>query len=257
MSFEERFRFFLTKGCKGTRLASSVFVRGIRVESRNLAPLLLWLSVTLVYPIAQGADDISHSPVTVGVRGGIHLIDWFKVPDAGPSGTGTDESSKATVGPFVSVRLPARLAVQFEGLRRGYGFTRAGGRLGFFDSHDEAGSAWEIPALLVWRPAYQENGWQPYVGAGPALRYVTAGFVDISRRPQLFPTDPPASETRTTGRRSDSHGGIIGVAGMEHRYGPVVVSAEFRYAYWTAKKPFSDIVPNHSQASVLFAIRSR
>lgn len=233
-------------------------MKSLRIAGTRLSLLPLWLCVTLVYPIAQAADDeIDRSPVTVGMRGGIHLIDWFKVPDAGPSGTGKDESSKGVVGPFVSVRLPARLAVRFEGLWRGYGFSRAGGRIGYFDSYDESGSSWEIPALLVWRPPYQENGWYPYIGAGPALRYVNANFVDVAGRPQLFPTDPPASETRTAGSRNARHGGVIGVAGMEHRYGPVVVSAEFRYAYWTGSTRFSDVVPNHSQVSILFGVRSR
>jgi hypothetical protein len=226
-------------------------VNQTRTESRRLFRLPLWLIVTAVYPIAQA------QPVSVGVKGGVHIIDWFKVPDAGPNGVGTNESSRAAVGPFVSVRLPARLALQFEGLRRGYGFTRAAGRLGFFSSHEESGSAWDIPALLMWRPDYQENGWQPFVGAGPAIRRVTADYVDITRTPQLFPTDPPAKETRTTGHRGESQGGVMATAGMEKRIGPVAISVELRYAYWKADTLLSDIVPNRNQLSALFGVRTR
>ena len=80
-------------------------------------------------------------PISIGVRGGIHLIDWFKTLEGGPGAQGSDTSSKGAVGPFVSVRLPARLALQVEALRRNYGFKRPAGRLGFFSSHDESGSA--------------------------------------------------------------------------------------------------------------------
>jgi hypothetical protein len=223
---------------------------------RRFPRFLAWLIATVVYPMAQ-PELAFGQPVSVGVRGGWQLIDWYKALNAGPSGVGTDESSKGAVGPFVSLKLPARLALQVEGLRRGYGFNRAAGRLGFFNTHDEAGTSWDIPALLIWRPPYQENGWQPYVGAGPALRYVNADWVEVSRRPQLFPTDPPASETRTTGHRSSSKGGVVATAGMERRFGPIVVSTELRYARWTAATLLGDMVPNRNQVSVLFGIGTR
>jgi hypothetical protein len=196
-------------------------------------------------------------PVSIGVKGGIHLLDWFKPLNGGPSGEATDESSKAAVGPFVSARLSESLAMQFEGLRRGYGFKRSTARLGSFNSHEESGSGWEIPALLVWRPDYEENGWRPYASAGPALRYVTAAWTEISRRPQLFPTDPPARETRTPGHRSQSNIGAIAAAGMEREVGRVAISIELRYARWTGATLLGDIVPNRNQVSILFGVRSR
>ena len=226
------------------------------IENGRPSRLALCLFVTGVYLCAL-APVQAESPVSGGVRGGIYLIDWFKALDGGPSGVGTDESSKGAVGPFVSVRLPGRLALQVEGLRRGYGFKRAAGRLGVFSSHDESGSSWDVPALLVWRPDYQENGWQPYIGAGPAARYVTANFTDILRRPRLFPSDPPASETTTTGHRSGAKGGVVVTAGMERRIGPVVISTELRYARWMADTLLGDIVPNRNQVSILFGVRTR
>jgi hypothetical protein len=191
------------------------------------------------------------------VRGGIHLIDWFKVNEPGPNVEGEDDSSKFVAGPFISVRLPKRLALQFEGLRRRYEFKRSTSGLGVFTRHEEAGSAWEIPGLLIWRPDYQEEGWQPYIGAGPGLRYVTADAADIVRRPQLSPTAPPASETRTGSRYSETRPGAVGVAGMERALGPVVVSVELRYAFWTAPRRFADMPPNRNQVSILFGVRSR
>ena len=216
---------------------------------------LLWLLATAVCPMSQPLAIAQ--PISVGVRGGIHVIDWFKPLQEGPTVEGSAKSSRGAVGPFVSVKLPARLALQAEALRRNYGFQRSAGRLGFFSSHEESGSAWDIPALLVWRPDYQENGWQPYAGAGPALRYIIADYVDINRRPQLFPTDPPASETRIPGSRSSKQGGAMATAGMERRVGPIVVSAELRYAYWIASRFTGDIGSNRNQLSVLFGVRTR
>ncbi len=217
---------------------------------------MLWLIATVAYPLALPSTAAAQ-PVSVGVRGGLQLIDWYKELNGGPSANGTDESSKAAVGPYVSLKLPARLALQMEGLRRGYGFKRSAARLGSFSSHTESGSSWDIPALLIWRPDYQENGWQPYAGAGPALRYVNADWSEITRRPQVLPTDPPARETSTGGHRSVSKGGVMATAGMERRFGPLAFSVELRYARWTAATLLGDIVPNRNQVSILFGIGTR
>ena len=217
----------------------------------KLSCLLLCVTAAAVCPCADA------QPISVGVRGGLQLIDWFKPLNGGTERTAGDDSSKAAVGPFVSVKLPRLLALQFEGLRRGYGFKRSTARLGSFSSHEESGSSWDIPALLIWRPDYQENGWQPYAGAGPAVRYVTAGFVDVIRRPQLLPTDPPARETRTPGHLSQTNAGVMATAGMERRLGPIVFSTELRYARWTAPTLLGDVQPNRSQVSILFGVRSR
>ncbi len=213
--------------------------------------LLLCLAAAAVCPSADA------QPVSVGVRGGLQLIDWFKPLNGSTERTVTDDSSKAAVGPFVSVKLPRLLALQLEGLRRGYGFKRSTARLGSFSSHEESGTSWDIPALLILRPDYQENGWQPYAGAGPAVRYVTADSVDVIRRPKLLPTDPPASETRTPGQRSQTNVGMMATAGMERKLGPIVFSAELRYARWTAPTLLGDVQPNRNQVSILFGVRSR
>lgn len=217
----------------------------------QLSRLMLCLLAATVCPSAEA------QPVSVGIRGGLQLIDWFKPLNGGTERTATDNSSKAAVGPFVSVRLPRLLALQLEGLRRGYGFKRSTARLGSFISHEESGSSWDIPALLIWRPDYQEDGWQPYAGAGPAVRYVTADWVDVTRRPQLLPTDPPARETRMPGQRSQTNVGAMATAGMERRLGPIVFSAELRYARWTAPTLLGDVRPNRNQVSILFGVRSR
>ena len=211
----------------------------------------------LLIAVALGPLAASAQPVSVGVRGGIHLLGWYKNSPSGATGSVTGASARGVVGPYVSVRLPGNLALQLEGLRRGYGFKRATGGLATFTSHEESGSSWEIPALLVWRPDYQENGWQPYAGVGPALRYVDASTVEIVRRPQILPTDPPARETRTTGHRGVGNMGVMATAGMERKWGPVKFSAELRYAYWTATVLLRDVAPHHNQVSILFGFGSR
>jgi opacity protein-like surface antigen len=216
---------------------------------------MIWAAVAAVAPFF--APEAQAQPIAVGVRGGIQLVDWFKDVTIGQTGSGKDQSSKALVGPFVSLKLPARMALQVEALRRNYGFQRSDSRLGSFLSHEESGNAWEIAAILIWRPDYQENGWQPYAGAGPAIRYVNADFVDIVRRPKVLPADPPASETRTPGTRSNTHGGFVATAGMERKVGPLVFSTELRYSYWLAPTLLNDIKPNRNQVSILFGVRSR
>ena len=49
----------------------------------------------------------------------------------------------------------------------------------------------------------------------------------------------------------------MATAGMERKFGPIVVSTELRYAYWSVPKLLGDVVSNRNQLSVLFGIRSR
>jgi hypothetical protein len=204
------------------------------------------------WPLALLAMPAMGQPVSVGVRGGIHLVDWFKGVKGVPNVEVTDASSKGAVGPFVSVKLPARLALQAEGLRRSYGFTRGASGVGVFRSYQESGTAWDIPVLLMWRPDYEENGWQPYLGTGPGMRRVTANYVDITRRPQ----NPSAPEAHTQGSRNTTQAGVMVSAGMERRLGWIVLSTELRYGYWVAPKLLGDVVSNRNQVSVLVGIRT-
>jgi len=210
---------------------------------RRCAPLAILAGAAQVAAVAQ--------PISAGVRGGAQLIKWHTEFTGAANATGTDDSSRWVAGPFVSVKLPAAgLAIQAEALRRHYGFSRnAISRPGVFNIHEEIGSAWEFPLMLMWRPDYQENGWRPLIGAGPAVRYVSADAADIVRT--------LSGETRSPGRPASNRAGLTATAGMERQLGPLVVSTELRYSYWATSKAFLEVFPNHNQVSILLGIRTR
>ena len=214
----------------------------------------VWLIAVVAYWSREPA--VFAQPVSIGLKGGVHLIDWYQVPHAGPGGEGTNESSAGIVGPFVRLNLPFRLALQAEGLRRSCGFTRGSGRVGYSVFAREEGSAWELPLLVVYRAPFARGGWQPFVNAGPALRYVTTNWLSFMRIPPLFPDQPPASETLTTGHREETKAGVASGWGVERRLGPVILSAEFRYARWSVTRRISDVRANQNQVEFLFGVRT-
>lgn len=212
---------------------------------KTSAPLLAVLIV------CAAANTLWAQP-SVGVKGGANLIGWYQVPNAGPGGTGTNESSAGVVGPYVRMPLLLGLSAQVEGLRRGYGFTRTSGRAGLGSTYREDGSAWEFPVLLLVRSPIGLGGWTPFVNAGPAVRYVTAGWRNSEQQSTPF----QIAITETSGRRRQASFGTALGGGLERRLGLLVGSVEFRWTRWQAIQRFPDLPANQNQAALLFGIRT-
>jgi hypothetical protein len=86
-----------------------------------------------------------------------------------------DESRPYTIGPSIEFRLPAGFAVEIDALYRRVGLRDSG--LSVFPSYDAftgrwRGSAWEFPLLAKYYFRTRER-WQPFLGAGMAMRYLS------------------------------------------------------------------------------------
>jgi hypothetical protein len=157
----------------------------------------------------------------------------------------TDESPPYTVGPSVEFRLPAGFAIEIDALYRRLGLRDSG--LTVFTEYDAftdrwRGNAWEFPLLPKYYFRRRER-WQPFVGAGMAMRY-------LSRQHQ-------GNEAGLYGSFYEIHQSdrqfIVGEtagAGIRIRTGHIEWLPQFRYTRWNA----SGILTEPNQAEVLLGI---
>src|SRR5581483_11572834 len=91
--------------------------------------------VSLLFFAAAGAAQ----PLGAGLKIGVLATDAFKVLPAPTLAVFTAESPRYTVGPYVELRLPARMAIEVDALYRSYLF-RSGGSCA-------SASYWDFPVL--------------------------------------------------------------------------------------------------------------
>ena len=133
-----------------------------------------------------------------------------------------------TVGPYVELRLPARMAVEVEALYRSYDFL---GSDPLSASVGASASSWEFPVLIKHRFA-----------AGPVRPYFDAG-VSFSRLSDI--------RLQTLNHRSN-YGVVIG-GGLEFNLFLIKVSPEVRYTGWVLRNlDAASVQSKRSQVSILF-----
>ncbi len=157
----------------------------------------------------------------------------------------TDESRPYTLGPSVEFRLPAGFAIEIDALYRRLGLRDSG--VTAFTAYDVfsdrwRGNAWEFPVLAKYYFRTRER-WQPFVGAGMAMRY-------LSRQHQ-------GNEAGLFGSFYEVHqsnrqliAGETGAAGIRFRTGRIEWLPQFRYSRWNA----SGILTESNEAEILVGI---
>jgi hypothetical protein len=183
-------------------------------------------------------------PVSFGLTGGVPLLYGAPTPCCSVQ-TYTDESRPYTVGGSVEFRLPAKCAIEVDALYRRLGvrdsgFTAFTTYLVFSDRW--RGNAWAFP-LLVKRYFRRRESWQPFLGAGMAMRY-------LSRQHD-------GNETGLFGSYYEIHQsdqqfifGETGTAGVRFHTGRVAWLPQFRYTHWHG----SGILTESNDASLLLGI---
>ncbi|MBZ5632310.1 MAG: PorT family protein [Acidobacteriia bacterium] len=164
----------------------------------------------------------SAQPLGAGVKIGVPATDAFKVFPDPTLGVFSGESPRYTVGPYVELRLPARMAVEVDALYRSYDFRSAG--------VGASGSSWEFPVLIKHRFA-----------AGLVRPYFDAG-VSFSQ----------LSDIKLSSLNHRSNYGIVVGGGLEFNLFLVKVSPEVRYTGWAFRNfDGSQVQSNRNQLAVL------
>lgn len=149
------------------------------------------------------AAAISHAqPLGVGLKIGVPVTDAFKVLPLPTPAIFSGDAPRYTVGPYVELRLPAKMAIEIDALYRSYDFRTSG--------VGASGTSWEFPVLIKHRFA-----------AGPVRPYFDAG-VSFSR----------LSDIKISSLNHRSNYGIVVGGGLEFNLFLVKVSPELRYTGW-------------------------
>jgi hypothetical protein len=166
--------------------------------------------------VLTATGSASAQLVSVGALGGIRLTDGFDYDD---------ESRIYDVGGSVEVRLPDRFAVEVDALyqRIGYSYEYFAGPPTISSgatlisatavAFRERGNLWEFPLLGKYYFRPRAAAWQPFVGAGFALR--TASL-----------------HSDTSDFRSSLQTGAAIAAGIRFKLGPIALLPQVRYTYW-------------------------
>ena len=163
-------------------------------------------------------------PFGAGLKIGVPATDAFKVLPVPTLAVFTADSPRYTVGPYVELRLPARMAIEVDALYRSYDFRNAG--IG------ASASSWEFPVLLKHR--FPVPLVKPYFDAG----------VSFSR----------LSDINLASLNHRSNYGIVVGAGVEFNLLLIKVSPEVRYTGWALRTFDGQVQSNRNQVAVLFGI---
>ena len=195
---------------------------------RQLALNVLFVSIATAMLSAQ--------PVSVGVLGGVPLVDQT---------TGNDESRRYLVGPSVEVRLPAGFALEADALYQRIGNTSSFALIDSFLGASAVvttgeitrirANAWEFP--LLGKYYFRRNSaWQPFVGTGWAFRFAeihesgTETIVNAGLATSTF--------TFNDSFRSDLEVGATFAAGIRYRIGRFALQPQVRYTRWGSNSFF-------------------
>jgi opacity protein-like surface antigen len=189
-------------------------------------------------------------PLSVGIRGGIPLTDFFDNVNNG-NFVLTSTTNRYIIGPTVELRLPAGFGVECDALYRHLNYSSSFNAVDVFTNNRTTGNAWEFPLLAKYRLATPLV--KPYVDAGVA-------FDTLSGLKQtIVSTLAPNRQTTTTTSnprelsKGTTTGFVIGF-GVDIKAIVLHVSPEFRYTRWGSSHftiPNGSALSNQNQAEFL------
>ena len=176
----------------------------------------------LLIPLA--ANAFGAGSLIVGVRGGVPFVNTNDavlnvVDDLGDSQT-------YKVGPTLGVKLPLGFSVEGDAL-----FTRQTLRIGAFGGFGGLSTnsdAWEFPVMLKFTAG--RSTFAPVIGAGVAVRRMN----EIADIPSYV----------WNGAASANSAGFVAGGGVRFGIGPVAVTPELRYTYWSTGSGWRDVLAN-------------
>ncbi len=186
--------------------------------------------VLILFAGIAGAQAASAQAISVGVKGGVPLLDGT---------TSHDESRPYLVGPTIEVSLPAGFAIEADALYRrigsSYGFSGSiltGSNIGLISSFSsrQRGNSWEFPFLGKYYFHPEVKGGRVFVGTGWALR--TIKFNSVVSQSGVDSSGRAFTQTFNNHDRSDLQVGAVVAAGLRFHAGRFAFAPEARYARW-------------------------
>lgn len=169
------------------------------------------------------ASSLFAQPVSVGIKGGVPITDFFDTIRGNDTGYATN-TKRYLVGPTVEFHLPARLSIEVDALYKRIGYQYDQSILNDSLSRRTVANSWEIPVLLKWEVI--PGPVRPFVGAGISFRHIS-GIKQIRNVAGTVTELPDAVEFN---KGNDI--GFTGGVGVAFKAGRVRISPEFRYVRW-------------------------
>ena len=166
-------------------------------------------------------------PIGIGIKAGVPLNDALSLKPS-TALQYLQDTHRYTVGPYLELRLPARLVIEIDALYRSYEFQRL-----LPTAARQSVSSWEFPVLgkykLLGGPI------QPYIEGGVSFSRLAdiPNIVELSHR--------------------NNYGVVIG-GGVELHVGKLRITPEVRYNGWVfhgLESPLGQLQSNRNQAAVL------
>jgi len=189
-------------------------------------------------------------PLSVGIRGGIPLTDFFDNVNNG-NFVLTSSTHRYIVGPTVELHLPGGFGIEVDALYRRLNYNSSFSLTDIFTNNRTTGNAWEFPLLVKYR--IPSPVIRPFVDAGVAFDTLSG-----LKQTVVSTVAPNRQTTTTTSTPSElSHntttGFVIGF-GAEIKAILLHISPEFRYTRWGSshfKIPNGASLFNQNQAEFL------
>ena len=203
----------------------------------------LWLSLLLAGAAGAG-------PLSVGIRAGIPLTDFFENVDNG-NFVLQSTTHRYIVGPTVELRLPLGFSVQVDALYRRLNYNSTFNLADIVTNNRTTGNAWEFPLLVKYRLSAPLI--KPYVNAG--LAFDTLSGVKQTVLSTISPNQQTTSTITNPAELSNNttKGFVIGF-GAEIKAIVLHISPEIRYTRWGSAHfqiPNGSTLSNQNQAEFL------
>jgi hypothetical protein len=174
--------------------------------------------------LVSAAGAALAQPIGGGVKIGRPLSDAFTLEGAGFRAS----NPGYTVGPFMEVRFPPNLALEFAALYEKLEFEFDFGRPGLERQvSTTTASSWQFPLVLKYR--FGRRRVRPFIEGGVAAYYIA----NVEETGEVISQLP--SEVRTAFRRAGNSfangGGVMG-GGVEIKLGLLRIAPEVRFTRW-------------------------
>ena len=110
------------------------------------------------------------SPVSIGVKAGVPITDFFQTIRGNNANYFTN-TKRYLVGPTVEFHLPARFAIEVDGLYKRVGYEYDQSLVSNTISSRTVANSWEVPALVKWE--ILPGPVRPFVDAGASFRHIS------------------------------------------------------------------------------------
>jgi opacity protein-like surface antigen len=176
-----------------------------------------------VFLLGFAAASVFAQPLSVGVKGGVPITDFFETAKGNQSSYFTN-TKRYLVGPTVEFRFPLGLAIEVDALYRRLGFDYTQVAPGGTVFASTSANSWQFPLLAKW--AFLPGPVKPFVDGGATFQHIT-GVKQIRSALSSTPLSNNVAEFN-----EDTDIGFTFGGGIELKLGIVRISPEFRYTRW-------------------------